>query len=83
MVGKEEGTMAVSSMIPVAQLVSLFKTHHTDAIWMDYDEGADVLYVNFSRPVDADDSEMTEDDTIIRFKDGDTVGFTVLNASSR
>lgn len=75
--------MAVKSLIPVAQLVSLFKTHHTDAMWLDFDEGADVLYVNFNRPVDADDSEMTDDDIIIRFKNGETVGFTVLNASAR
>jgi len=52
-------------------------------IWMTYDEEADVLYVNFKKPSHADDSELTEDDIIIRYEKGQIVGITILNASKR
>ena len=50
-------------------------------IWMVYDVGADVLYLNFKKPSHADDSELTDDDHIIRYERGSVVGITVLNAS--
>jgi uncharacterized protein YuzE len=52
-------------------------------IWYSYDEEADVLYLNFRKPSHADDSELTDDDVIIRYERGEIVGITVLNASSR
>ena len=52
-------------------------------IWVDYDEEADVLYVNFKRPSRADDSELTDDDIIIRREKGEVVGMTFLNAAKR
>jgi len=51
--------------------------------WVDYDEEADVLYVNFKKPSRADDSELTDDDVIIRREKGEVVGMTVLNAAKR
>jgi len=52
-------------------------------IWTSYDEGADVLYINFKKPSHADDSELTDDDVIIRYEKGEIVGITILNASKR
>jgi len=52
-------------------------------IWYSYDEGADVLYLNFKKPSHADDSELTDDDIIIRYEKGEVVGLTVLHASQR
>jgi uncharacterized protein YuzE len=52
-------------------------------MWCSYDEEADVLYLNFKRPSHADDSEMTDDDVIIRYERGEVVGITVLHASQR
>jgi len=49
-------------------------------VWVDYDEEADVLYVNFKKPSHADDSELTDDDVIIRYEKGSIVGMTFLNA---
>lgn len=37
-------------------------------IWCSYDKEADVLYLNFKKPSRADDSEMTDDDVIIRYE---------------
>jgi uncharacterized protein YuzE len=52
-------------------------------IWYSYDEEADVLYLNFKKPSHADDSELTEDDIIIRYEKGEVVGITILHASKR
>ena len=52
-------------------------------IWSSYDEEADVLYLNFKKPSHADDSELTDDDIVIRYANGEVVGLTVLHASKR
>ena len=52
-------------------------------IWYSYDQEADVLYLNFKKPSHADDSELTEDDIIIRYEKDEIIGITVLHASSR
>ena len=48
-----------------------------------YDKEADVLYLNFKKPSHADNSELTDDDLIVRYEKGKVVGVTVLNASKR
>ena len=52
-------------------------------LWSSYDAEADVLYIGFKKPAHATDSELTDDDVIIRYEDGDVVGLTVLHASTR
>ena len=52
-------------------------------IWSSYDEEADVLYLNFKKPSRADDSELTDDDIIIRYENGEVIGITILHASQR
>jgi len=52
-------------------------------IWFDYDEEADVLYLNFKKPSRADDSELTDDDILIRYEKGEIIGITILHASKR
>ncbi len=52
-------------------------------VWASYDREADVLYVNFQRPSHADDSELTDDDVLIRYEKGEIVGVTILHASQR
>jgi uncharacterized protein YuzE len=50
-----------------------------------YDSEADVLYIDFySPPKSASDSELTDNDIVIRYdNDDEIVGLTVLNASKR
>jgi len=50
-----------------------------------YDAEADVLYIDFNNPPQAsEDSELTDDDIVIRYSDRDEiVGLTILNASQR
>jgi len=52
-------------------------------LWTSYDEEADVLYITFKKPSIADDSELTDDDIIIRYEKKEIVGITILHASKR
>ena len=49
------------------------------------DHEADVLYIDFyNPPQSSDDTELTDDDIVIRYGDRDEiVGFTILHASTR
>jgi uncharacterized protein YuzE len=38
---------------------------------------------NFKKPGEAEASELTDDDIIIRYQDDDIIGYTVLHASQR
>jgi uncharacterized protein YuzE len=51
-------------------------------MWIDYDEEADVLYISFKKPQQANDSVM-EEDIIYRYHDKDLVGLTILHAKNR
>jgi uncharacterized protein YuzE len=52
-------------------------------LWSSYDAEADVLYINFKKPSHATDGELTDDDIIIRYEDGEVIGLTVLHAGTR
>lgn len=52
-------------------------------IWLSYDEEADVLYLNFKKPSHADDSELLDNDIIVRYEKDEIVGMTVMNASKK
>ncbi len=52
-------------------------------MWASYDSEADVLYINFKKPARATDSELTDEDVIIRYEDGEVIGLTVLHPSKR
>lgn len=52
-------------------------------MWFDYDEGADVLYINFRKPQRATDSEMLENGVLLRYRDAELVGITIMEASKR
>lgn len=52
-------------------------------LWSSYDAEADVLYLNFKKPAHATDSELTDDDILIRYEGDEVIGLTILNASKR
>lgn len=52
-------------------------------LWSSYDMDADVLYINFKKPANATDSELTDDDVIIRYEGDEVIGLTILHASKR
>ena len=73
----------IDSVEKIASLVPHLLGIAQKKIWVDYDELADVLYVNFKKPSHADDSDITDDDVIVRYEKGKIVGMTFLNASKR
>jgi uncharacterized protein YuzE len=48
-----------------------------------YDQEGDVLYVSLSPGAVADDSDLGEDDILVRYKEGQIIGYTILHASQR
>lgn len=55
----------------------------TKKFWLDYDKEADVLYINYKKPQHASDSEMMKDGVLLRYRDDELVGITLLDASKR
>ncbi len=47
-----------------------------------FDEEADVLYVTFERAVE-DDSDFTDDDIVLRYREKRLLSVTILHASKR
>ncbi|MBI5185882.1 MAG: DUF2283 domain-containing protein [Nitrospinae bacterium] len=52
-------------------------------MWIDYDKEADVLYISFKRPQKATDSEMLKNGILLRYKDDELIGMTIMDASKR
>lgn len=50
-------------------------------VWSDYDKEADVLYVSFGQPKEANDTVPTSKGILVRKKGKKIIGFTILNAS--
>lgn len=73
--------MATAELNELKSLIPYMLKHRN--IWSSYDEEVDVLYLHFKKPNHADDSELTDDDTIIRYEKGEIVGVTILNASQK
>ena len=67
----------------IYELVSHFIKLPETKMWMDYDKEADVLYINFKRPQKATDSEMLDNGVLLRYKNDELVGITILEASKR
>lgn len=72
------GTAEVKDFIKISPY---FLKHKN--VWISYDKEADVMYINFKKPSHADDSELTDDDVIIRYEGDEIVGITILNAKNR
>ena len=55
----------------------------SNRFWVDYDKGADVLYVSLQRPQKATNSKMMDNGILLRYHNKKLVGITILNASKR
>lgn len=67
----------------IIQAVPSLVNFPTNKYWVDYDREADVLYISFERPQAATDTRETEDGVLLRYRDRELVGVTVLDASTR
>ncbi len=75
--------MAQIAIDQYLKLVSAVRHAPQGYLWSSYDSEADVLYINFKKPSRATDSELTDDDIILRYEGNIIVGLTILNASKR
>ena len=75
--------MAIADIQEYLRLIPAVNKAPQHALWLTYDAEADTLYVNFKKPSVATDSEMTDDDIIIRYEGEEIIGYTVLHASKR
>ena len=65
------------------RLVPAVQHSPTGYLWSSYDSEADTLYVSFKKLSRATDSELTDDDVIIRYEGDEVIGLTILHASKR
>ena len=75
--------MAVAEIQEYLRLIGTVKQSPQRCLWSSYDQEADTLYSNFKKPSLATDSELTDDDVIIRYENDDIIGLTILHASQR
>lgn len=55
-----------------------------DRIWFEYDKQNDILYINFGLDIeDADEEFLTDDNIVVRIKNGRVVSLTVFEFSKR
>lgn len=72
--------MVEKTLEKIYQSIPLLREFPSRYIWIDYDRGADVLYINFEKPQRATDS-ILKNDVLIRKRNGKIIGLTILNAS--
>ena len=73
-------TVALSDYLPLLAAVQRAPRGY---LWSSYDAEADELYISFKKPSRATDSELTDEDVIIRYEGEEVVGLTILHASKR
>jgi uncharacterized protein YuzE len=52
-------------------------------LWLDFDAEADVLYISLRRPQKATETVETDDGMLLRYRNKELVGITVLDVSKR
>jgi uncharacterized protein YuzE len=75
--------MAIADLREYLNLVPAVKASPQRVLWLSYDQEADTLYVNFKKPSHATDSELTDEDVILRYEGEEVIGLTILHASQR
>ncbi|PIS39610.1 MAG: hypothetical protein COT33_01155 [Candidatus Nealsonbacteria bacterium CG08_land_8_20_14_0_20_38_20] len=73
--------MVEKTLEKIYQSIPLIREFPFGHIWIDYDKGADVLYISFEKPQRATDSILTENNILIRKRDGKIIGLTIINVS--
>ncbi len=75
--------MATTNIKEYLKLIPVLSDSPKGYLWSSYDAEADTLYINFKKPSRATDSELTNDNVIIRYEDDEVIGVTILHASQR
>lgn len=75
--------MAAVQSMNIREIFELVKHSPHQYLWSTYDSRADALYINFKKPAHATESDLTDDDIIVRYEHEQVIGLTVLRASTR
>ena len=78
-----EQVLTAEQALSLAQAVPFLIGFPASRFWVDYDREADVLYISFTRPQEATETDLTDEGFLLRYRDGRIVGVTVLDASTR
>ncbi len=75
--------MALTDIEEYIHLIPAVKHSPGGYLWSSYDAEADVLYINFKKPSHATDSELTDNNVIVRYEGEKVISLTILHASKR
>lgn len=75
--------MAVDNLHHYLALIPALRQCPGSSLRSSYDAEGDVLYISFKETGPATDSELTDDDIILRYDGDDLIGITILHASKR
>jgi len=75
--------MALANIEEYLRLLPALRDSPSKFLWSSYDPEADTLYINFKKPSHATDSDLTDDDVIVRYENKEIIGLTILHASKR
>jgi uncharacterized protein YuzE len=64
-------------------LIPMLEQSSQNYMWFSYDDEADVMYINFKKPAFATDSELLDNDIILRYENKEIIGITILHAKER
>ena len=64
----------------MAEVLKIPKAKKLD---IDYDDEADVLYISFGKPREADNGMLLDNDVILRYKRKELIGITVIGFKER
>ena len=71
------------SLHPYLAFIPALRLSPSGSLHSRYDEQGDVIYISFDKPRPATDSELTDDDVILRYDGHNLIGITILHASKR
>jgi len=78
---KRNDRKALLGALTLARQVARFPA---SKMWLDFDAEADVLYISLKRPQKATETvELEDEGVLLRYREKDLVGITVLDASKR
>ena len=83
LVATKGASMALKDLTEYLSMAPKANQFPNSSLKSSYDEEADVLYIRFDPSIPVTDSELTDEDIILRYHGDDLVGMTILHASQR
>ena len=77
----QKSSRAIAGALALARLTGKLPA---SKLWLDFDQEADVLYISLKRPQQATETiEVDDGGILLRYREKELVGITVLDASKR